>query len=159
MAEDTKVLAARLVAAYVRNNPVAVGDVAGLITSTYAALVGAASAPAGPVEIQQPAAPVKKSVTPDHLVCLECGKHQKMLKRHLATSHGLSAEEYRAKWSLASDYPMAAPNYAEKRSQMAIKIGLGRKPKAAAGASGDDAAGARTAQHRYPASRWSKPTV
>ena len=79
-----------------------------------------------------PAVPIKKSITPDFVVCLEDGKKLKMLKRHLMTSYGLTPDEYRAKWGLNSDYPMVAPNYAAKRQELAKKIGLGRKPKAAA---------------------------
>ena len=76
---------------------------------------------------QRPAVAVKKSVTPDHLVCLECGKKMKVLKRHLTTAHGLTVDEYRSKWSLPADYPVVAPNYAKARSKLAINLGLGRK--------------------------------
>jgi len=75
----------------------------------------------------RPAVPVKKSVTPDYIVCLEDGKKLKMLKRHLNSSYGLTPDEYRAKWGLPADYPMVAPNYAKSRSEMAVKIGLGRR--------------------------------
>ena len=83
--------------------------------------------PAEPVK-KTPAVPVKKSVTSDAIVCLECGKQQKMLKRHLFTAHGTTPDEYRAKWQLGYDYPMIAPAYAEMRQAIAKKIGLGRKP-------------------------------
>ena len=76
----------------------------------------------------EPAVPVKKSITPDYLVCLEDGKKLKMLKRHLMTHYGITPDEYRAKWGLPADYPMVAPNYAEQRRSLAVKIGLGRKP-------------------------------
>ncbi|MDR3440561.1 MucR family transcriptional regulator, partial [Telmatospirillum sp.] len=75
-----------------------------------------------------PAVSIRKSVRPDAITCLECGKELSMLKRHIATDHGLSPAEYRAKWSLPSDYPMTAPDYAARRSELALKIGLGRKP-------------------------------
>ena len=77
-----------------------------------------------------PAVPIKKSIQPDHLICLEDGKKLKMLKRHLMTAYGMTPEDYRAKWGLRPDYPMVAPNYALKRQELAKKIGLGRKPKA-----------------------------
>ncbi|CUW41699.1 putative transcriptional regulatory protein MucR [Magnetospirillum sp. XM-1] len=127
---DQKVsFAARIVAAYLRNHEIPITDLPELIKATYAALVGAEAS--SPLEADRPipAVPIKKSITRDFVSCLECAKKQKMLRRHLATAHGLSVEEYRAKWSLPADYPMAAPSYAKKRSEMAIKIGLGRKPK------------------------------
>ena len=88
------------------------------------------SAPAPEAAKPTPAVPVKKSVTPDYIVCLEDGKKLKMLKRHLRTTYSMTPEEYRAKWGLTPDYPMVAPNYATARSEMAKKIGLGRKPAA-----------------------------
>lgn len=83
-----------------------------------------------PQERPQPAVPIKKSITPDFIICLEDGKKLKMLKRHLKTSYNMSPEEYRERWGLPADYPMVAPNYAKKRSALAKKIGLGRKPGA-----------------------------
>ena len=77
---------------------------------------------------QKPAVPVKRSITPDYIICLEDGKKMKMLKRHLKTAYDMTPDEYRARWNLPSDYPMVAPSYAEKRRELAVKIGLGRKP-------------------------------
>lgn len=121
-------MTARIVSAFVRGNAVAVDELSDLIRNTYAALVRATE----PEQVQsaeqlRPAVPIKKSVQPDAVICLECGKPQKMLKRHLTTSHGLSVADYRAKWSLPADYPVVAPSYAAHRSSQAIKIGLGRK--------------------------------
>ncbi len=126
-------LTAQLVATYVGKNTLAIGELPEFIRSTYAALAGASStvAEAAPAR-GQPAIAIRKSVTPDAIYCLECGAGQKMLKRHLASAHGLTIEEYRTKWSLAASYPMVAPDYAEKRSSMAKAAGLGhnrRKPK------------------------------
>lgn len=115
-----------IVASYVANNTVAPKDLPELIDSVYKALGSAGSAPAE-APAQEPAVPVKKSITPDYLVCLEDGKKVKMLKRHLRTSYGLSPDDYRKKWGLPADYPMAAPNYAAQRSEMAKRIGLGRR--------------------------------
>jgi predicted transcriptional regulator len=115
-----------IVASYVANNTVAPKDLPELIDSVYKALGSAGSAPVVTAP-QEPAVPIKKSVTPDYLVCLEDGKKVKMLKRHLRTAYNLSPSEYRAKWGLPADYPMAAPNYAAQRSEMAKRFGLGRK--------------------------------
>lgn len=159
MAEDVVRLTAQIVAAYLGHNELALGDITNLINDTYAALLQTALPVSVQVERQQPAVSVKKSVTPDVLVCLECGKPQKMLKRHLAATHGIAVDEYRAKWSLPTDYPMVAPNYAIVRSDMAKKIGLGRKPErktlAPDNAAQPDNAAPKTG-YRYPASRWSK---
>ncbi len=120
-------LAAEIVSAYVSNHNVPSGDLAGLIREVHAALQQSASGGSEPEpEPQEPAVPVKKSVTPDAIVCLEDGKKFKSLKRHLRTDHNLSPEEYRAKWGLPRDYPMVAPNYAASRSELAKKMGLGR---------------------------------
>jgi predicted transcriptional regulator len=86
-----------------------------------------------PVEAPKPAIPVKKSVTPDYIVCLEDGKKLKMLKRHLKTAYNMSPEAYRDRWGLASDYPMVAPNYAQQRSRLAKEIGLGTRARRARG--------------------------
>ena len=122
---------AQIVSAHAANNHVPPADLAESIQSVYASLSGL-SIPVeeSPVELV-PAVPVKKSVTDDYIVCLEDGKKLKMLKRHLSTSYNLTPEEYRAKWGLPYDYPMVAPAYARKRRELAKKIGLGRKPKAA----------------------------
>ena len=119
----------QIVAAYVSKNSVQVSDLPALISSVYQSLatLGQPQATAETPADLKPAVPVKKSVTPDYIVCLEDGKKLKMLKRHLKSSYGLSPGEYRAKWGLPTDYPMVAPNYAKARSEMAVKIGLGKK--------------------------------
>lgn len=121
-------LAAKVVSAYVSNNSVALGDLPGVIRTVHESLRRAGTAETAP-EPQQaltPAVPIRKSVQPDSITCLDCGKKLKMLKRHLATDHGLSVDEYRAKWNLPAEYPMVAPNYAQQRSELAVKIGLGK---------------------------------
>ena len=136
-------LAADIVGAYVANNNVTTGDLASLIRDVHTALQQAASGPSEPEpEPREPAISVKKSVQPDYIVCLEDGKKFKSLKRHLRTDHNLSPEEYRAKWGLARDYPMVAPNYAASRSELAKKMGLGRgrQSNGAAAASAEPAA-------------------
>ena len=122
-------LAAQIVAAYVSKNSVQVSDVPALIISIHHSLkgLGLPQEPTEPAAEQKPAVPIKKSVTPDYIVCLEDGKKLKMLKRHLQSSYGLTPDEYRVKWGLPSDYPMVAPNYAKARSDLAVKLGLGRK--------------------------------
>ncbi len=121
-------LTAKIVSAYVSNNSVGAGDLPHLISETHAAL-SRASGGAIPVEReeQKPKVPVKKSVMPDYLICLEDGKKFKSLKRHLRTHYNLSPEEYREKWGLPHDYPMVAPNYARARSDLAKKMGLGTR--------------------------------
>jgi predicted transcriptional regulator len=122
-------LAADIVSAYVSNNSVASTDLAGLIAEVYAALQRTSSgvAPEPAPEPLKPAVPVKKSVTPDYIVCLEDGKKFKSLKRHLRTQYNVTPEEYREKWGLPADYPMVAPNYAQARSDLAKKMGLGQQ--------------------------------
>jgi predicted transcriptional regulator len=120
-------LASEIVAAYVSNNLVPVGELPGMIKSVHATLGGLVShAHAEPATTQKPAVAVKRSIMPEFIVCLEDGKKLKMLKRYLRSRYGLSPEEYRAKWGLPADYPMVAPNYAAQRSEFAKKIGLGR---------------------------------
>ena len=121
-------LASDIVAAHVSNNSVSVEDVPTLISNVYGALASLGhSAPA--VEARpEPAVSIRASIKPDYIVCLEDGKQLKMLKRHLMTHYNLTPDQYRARWNLASDYPMVAPNYAQKRRELAVKIGLGRKP-------------------------------
>ena len=115
---------------YVSNNLVVTGELPGLISDVYDALSKAAvKATKPPREELKPAVPVKKSVTDEYIVCLEDGKHFKSLKRHLRTHYNLSPEEYRDKWSLPHDYPMVAPAYAKKRSQLAKQMGLGQRRK------------------------------
>jgi predicted transcriptional regulator len=121
-------LTAEIVSAYVSNNSIASNDVPGLIGEIHMALHRTAI---GGVEPEQeplkPAVPIKKSVTPDSIVCLEDGKKFKSLKRHLRTHYDLTPEEYREKWGLPADYPMVAPNYAKARSALAREMGLGQK--------------------------------
>jgi predicted transcriptional regulator len=125
-------LTAEIVAAHVGRNAVARAQLPELIQSVFEALQGLATdAPAASAELA-PAVPIKRSVTDDHIFCLEDGKKLKMLKRHLMTDHGLTPEAYRAKWGLKPDYPMVAPSYAAKRQELAKKIGLGRKPRVVA---------------------------
>jgi predicted transcriptional regulator len=121
-------LTAGIVSAYVGNNTVAAGDIPGLIHDVHHALRRAVSN-AAPLERDEPkpAIAIKRSVTPEYIVCLEDGKKFKSLKRHLRTHYNLTPEEYREKWSLPHDYPMVAPNYAAARSQLAKKMGLGTR--------------------------------
>jgi predicted transcriptional regulator len=122
-------LAADIVSAYVSNNTVPAAELSGLIAEVFAALQRTSSgvAPEPMPEPLKPAVPVKKSVTPDYIVCLEDGKKFKSLKRHLRTQYNMTPEEYREKWGLAADYPMVAPNYAQARSDLAKKMGLGQQ--------------------------------
>ena len=122
-------LTSDIVAAHVSNNNVAVDEVAGLIGNVYSALAGLGNAPAVEEKTPEPAVSVRASVKPDYIVCLEDGKKLKMLKRHLMTHYNLSPDQYREKWGLDPSYPMVAPNYAAARSQLAKKMGLGRKRK------------------------------
>ena len=127
-ASELQLLTAKVVAAYVGNNTVAVGDLPALINNVQNAFRGLGEEKAAPEKTEQtPAVPIKKSVTPDYIVCLEDGKKLKMLKRHLKTVYDMSPDDYRAKWGLPPEYPMVAPNYAKARSEMATKLGLGRK--------------------------------
>jgi predicted transcriptional regulator len=121
-------ITATIVAAYVSNNSIASTDLPGLIAETHAALSRAAGRATPPErEEAKPKIAVKKSVMPDYIICLEDGKKFKSLKRHLRTHYNLSPEEYREKWGLPPDYPMVAPNYANARSQLAKKMGLGTR--------------------------------
>ena len=121
-------LTAEIVSAYLSHNTVPAGDIPGLINQVHAALsrVSDGSAEA-PVEALKPAISVKKSVTPEYIVCLEDGKKFKSLKRHLRTQYNMTPEQYRDKWNLPADYPMVAPNYAAARSQLAKQMGLGQQ--------------------------------
>jgi predicted transcriptional regulator len=124
-------LSADIVCAYVSHNALSVADLPKLIADVHAALRGLKSpAPAVAVEEQKPAVAVRKSVSPDYIICLEDGKKFKSLKRHLRTHYNLSPEEYREKWGLPPDYPMVAPNYSATRSRLAKDNGLGRKAMA-----------------------------
>ena len=121
-------LTADIVCAYVSHNALSVTDLPKLIADVHAALRGLGSAPvAEAAEELKPAVPVKKSIAPDYIICLEDGKKFKSLKRHLRTHYNLSPEEYREKWGLPADYPMVAPNYSATRSRLAKDNGLGRK--------------------------------
>jgi predicted transcriptional regulator len=126
--QDVRRMTAEIVAAFLAANTIQAMQLPELIRSVFTALksldVQGHQAPAEPLK---PAVPIRKSVTRDYIVCLEDGKKLKMLKRHLRTTYDMSPDEYRAKWGLAADYPMVAPAYAERRSEFAKKIGLGRK--------------------------------
>ncbi|MER9868580.1 MucR family transcriptional regulator [Mesorhizobium sp. M0136] len=129
---DLVSITADIVSAYVSNNPLPVGELSKLIGDTYVALQGIGT-PVAPAAVKlEPAVSIKKSVTPDFIICLEDGKKFKSLKRHIGTHYNLSPDQYRQKWNLPSDYPMVAPNYAATRSALAKSIGLGRKTAAPA---------------------------
>jgi predicted transcriptional regulator len=121
-------LTASIVSAYVSNNSVAAGDIPALINQVHSALMRVSSGQGEThAEPLKPAVSVKKSITPEYLVCLEDGKKFKSLKRHLRTQYSMTPEEYREKWSLPADYPMVAPNYAAARSRLAKEMGLGQQ--------------------------------
>jgi len=123
-------LTADIVSAHVENNSVSVSDLPNLIKNVHDTLAGLGNV--APVEAeakQEPAVSIRTSVKPDYIVCLEDGKKLKMLKRHLMTAYQMTPDDYRSKWNLPKDYPMTAPNYAATRKELALKIGLGRKPK------------------------------
>lgn len=128
MTETLITLASDIVAAHVSNNSLPADEVPSLITNVYNALAGLGKATEAVEERPEPAVSVRTSVKRDHIICLDCGKKMKMLKRHLMTEHGMTPDDYRARWDLSSDYPMVAPAYAETRRDLAKKIGLGRKP-------------------------------
>ena len=126
--EDTLLtLTADIVAAHVSNNSVAVNDLPNLIQNVHQALSGISTSSSAAEEKPEPKVSIRSSIKPDYISCLECGKKQKMLKRHLMTNHAMTPGEYRQKWALNSDYPMVAPNYAEQRRTLAKSIGLGTK--------------------------------
>lgn len=130
MGENSKFIdqTANIVAAYVSHNAVSMEQLPVLIAQVHAALSNiSAEAGAMAPETRKPAVPVKRSVTAEHLVCLEDGKKFKSLKRHLRTQYNMSPEQYRERWNLPADYPMVAPSYAAKRSQLAKRMGLGRQ--------------------------------
>jgi predicted transcriptional regulator len=127
-AEDTLLtLTADIVAAHVSNNSVAVNDLPILIQNVHAALNGISGRSSAPEPKPEPKVPIRSSIKPDYIVCLEDGKRLKMLKRHLMTHYNLTPDQYRQKWGLSPDYPMVAPNYAEQRRALAKSIGLGTK--------------------------------
>ncbi|MBS7671590.1 MucR family transcriptional regulator [Croceicoccus gelatinilyticus] len=121
-------LTSDIVSAHVSNNVVSVDEMPNLISKVYASLSSLGAEEAEEEPLPEPAVSIRSSIKPDYIVCLEDGKKLKMLKRHLMTHYNMTPEEYRARWSLPADYPMVAPNYAEKRRELAKKIGLGRKP-------------------------------
>lgn len=138
VASDTLHLATDIVAAYVSNNSVTADKLPALLQEVHDAVSALARGGTASAGSQEPAVAVKKSVTPDYIICLEDGKRLKMLKRYLRTQYNLSPEDYRRKWGLPADYPMVAPNYSKRRSQFAKDIGLGtsrtgsgRKPASA----------------------------
>jgi predicted transcriptional regulator len=121
-------LTADIVSAYVSNNSVSAGDISALISQVHSALLRVSNGQGEVVsETIKPAVAVKKSITPEYLICLEDGKKFKSLKRHLRTQYNMTPEHYREKWGLPPDYPMVAPNYAEARSQLAKQMGLGQQ--------------------------------
>jgi predicted transcriptional regulator len=120
-------LTADIVAAHVSNNSVAVNDLPNLIQNVHTALSGISGKPSAPEARPEPKVPVRSSIKPDYLVCLEDGKKLKMLKRHLMTHYQMTPDQYRQKWGLSAEYPMVAPNYAEQRRTLAKSIGLGTK--------------------------------
>lgn len=122
-------LTAQVVAAHVSNNSIPVTDLPQLIREIYQTMASVGSADGRMAERPNPVVPIKKSITPDYIVCLEDGKKLKMLKRHLKTAYDMSPEDYRERWNLPSDYPMVAPNYAKQRSRLAKQIGLGTKSR------------------------------
>jgi predicted transcriptional regulator len=127
-------ITAEIVAAYVSNNSIAVADLPSLIAHVHTALQHISSGAPTPAAVEpklDPAVPIRKSVTPDFIICLDDGKKFKSLKRHLLTEYGMTPAEYRAKWRLPDDYPMTAPNYAAKRSALAKASGLGQAGRAA----------------------------
>jgi predicted transcriptional regulator len=129
-AEDTLLtLTADIVAAHVSNNSVAVNDLPNLIQNVHSALTGISQTSAAPEAKPEPKVSIRSSIKPDYITCLDCGKRQKMLKRHLMTNHGMTPDQYRQKFGLSADYPMVAPNYAEQRRTLAKSIGLGTKRK------------------------------
>ena len=126
---DILSLTAQIVSAHVSHNSVPANAVPSLIQEVYRTMTSIERGPAPVAERPEPAVPVKKSITPDYIICLEDGKKLKMLKRHLKTSFNLTPDQYRERWGLGADYPMVAPRYAKHRSSLAKKIGLGTAPR------------------------------
>jgi len=132
MADETILtLVADIVSAHVSKNAVPTSVLPVLIKSVHGALAGLGQVSEPVEEKLVPAVSIRSSIKPDSIACLECGARMKMLKRHLSTDHKLTTAEYRQRWDLASDYPMVAPEYAARRRELAVKIGLGRKPRQA----------------------------
>lgn len=134
--DDILSLTTEIVSAYANRNQMSQGDLPGLIQSVHATLsalasgTGESSAPAAAEAPPAPAVPIDASISNDAIICLDCGKNFKTLKRHLSTEHGYTPADYRARWGLSKDYPLVAPSYSKRRAATAKKIGLGRKPKA-----------------------------
>jgi predicted transcriptional regulator len=129
--EDLVALTADIASSYVASNQISAGDVSKLVQTIHQALASLGGEPVEVAATYEPAVSVRSSIKPDYLVCLECGAHQKTLKRHLQSAHGLSPDDYRERYGLRSDYPLTAPDYSERRSAMAKALGLGvggRKP-------------------------------
>jgi predicted transcriptional regulator len=124
---DLLSLTTEIVSAYLSNNSVNQNDIPSLIEHTYKTLANVETEGVSSAERPQPAVPIKRSITPDYIICLEDGKKLKMLKRHLKTAYDMTPEEYRERWGLPADYPMVAPNYARQRSRLAKDIGLGTR--------------------------------
>ena len=124
--EELLALTSEIVSSYVSNNTMPAAEIPGVIEQVYKTLANVNAESSLTADRPQPAVPIKKSVTPDYIICLEDGKKLKMLKRHLKTAYGMSPDDYRERWGLPSDYPMVAPNYAEQRSRLAKDIGLGK---------------------------------
>jgi predicted transcriptional regulator len=123
-------LTASIVSAYLSNNPTQASEIPNLISQVHAALLRISSGRVeAPLEPAKPAVSVKRSMTPEYLICLEDGKRFKSLKRHLRSQYNMTPEQYREKWNLPADYPMVAPNYAVARSQLAKKMGLGQQQR------------------------------
>ena len=133
MQETLITLTSDIVAAHVSNNSVSLADLPTLISNVHTALAGLGDKEPVPEPMPEPAVSIRSSIKNDHIVCLEDGKKLKMLKRHLMTRYNMTPDQYRTRWSLPADYPMVAPAYAEKRRELAKKIGLGRKPTAKRG--------------------------
>lgn len=125
--EDLLRITTKVVTAYVGNNTLAETQITEVIQSVYGSLERLSQGVPETKTKQKPAVPIKRSITPDYMICLEDGKQLKMLKRYLRTTHGMTPDEYRLKWGLPADYPMVAPNYAKKRSAFAKEIGLGKR--------------------------------
>lgn len=126
---DILSLTTEIVASHLSNNSVTTSEIPALIEQVFKTLSGLGSGMSVSLDRPQPSVPVKKSVMPDYIICLEDGKKLKMLKRHLKTAYNMTPEEYRERWNLPADYPMVAPNYAKQRSRLAKDIGLGTKAK------------------------------
>ena len=162
MADDNEIqglhsLTTEIVASFVGNNPVAIGDLPAVITNVFETLRAVAQGEAEkPAEAPVPAVPIKKSIGTDYLICLEDGQKVKALKRHLVSRHHLTPDQYRQRWGLPKTYPMVSPAYAAQRSELARQIGLGRKPAAAAPSPAPPAAPAAPEPPRRAAGRRKK---